>query len=128
MVEKTELYKIGHVTYLFDGNFMLNSKIMSKMIFGLTSDDQSVVKSGQKVVKSGFEFELKLGFELELGIETSSLQLKQIYCREIVLIRRMDWYIKIVCFLHRIDFRSHYLTFRTVCQKPKPVLFSKKEF
>ena len=48
VVEKTKLYKIGHVTYLFDGNFMLNSKIMSKMIFGLTSDDQSAVKSGQE--------------------------------------------------------------------------------
>ena len=45
---KIKLYKKGHVTYLFDRNFMLNSKIMSKMIFGVTSDDQSVVKSGQE--------------------------------------------------------------------------------
>ena len=58
VVKKTKLYKIGPVTYLFDGNFMLNSKITSETIFGLTSDDQPVVKSGQKrsrvVKKSGW--------------------------------------------------------------------------
>ena len=52
VVKKTEWYKIGHVTYLFDGNFMLNPKIMSKMMFGLTSDDQSVIKSGQEWSKN----------------------------------------------------------------------------
>ena len=47
VVEKSKLYEIGYITYNFDGNCMLISKIISKMIFGLTSDDQPVVNSGQ---------------------------------------------------------------------------------
>ena len=49
VVEKSKLYEIGHITYNFDGNCMLISKLISKMIFRVTSDDQSVVKSGQKL-------------------------------------------------------------------------------
>ena len=48
MVEKSEWSAIGQVTYHFEGNFMLVSKIISKMIFELTNDDQPVVKSGKK--------------------------------------------------------------------------------
>ena len=39
VVEKSKLYEIGHITYHFDGNCMLISKITSKMIFELTCDD-----------------------------------------------------------------------------------------
>ena len=48
LVEKSKLYEIGHITYHFDRNRMLISKIISKMIFELTSDDQPVVNSGQE--------------------------------------------------------------------------------
>ena len=48
VVEKSKLYEIGHITYHFDGNRMLIPKIISKMIFELTSDDQPVVNSGQE--------------------------------------------------------------------------------
>ena len=48
VVEKSKLYEIRHITYHFDGNRVLILKIISKMIFERTSDDQSVVNSGQE--------------------------------------------------------------------------------